>query len=224
MERRAHRAGECPARASGRVRGDRAAGLRNVASLVRPSSATESDARLPDLARQVLRVLAEQVEQLQAAVAARWNSRLTGLAQEQPCKSASGDHPRHRADHRHRDCRDGRGGKRVPQRSRVCGVAGPGAAAALDRRQGTPWRHLQARQPVFATSADQRRERQSAALEGDQCRSLGDRAAPPKAAGRRAVAWRTRRPRRSGDHGRRETYQRRAAAEKKPRSAASLRE
>jgi transposase len=44
-------------------------GLRNVARLI-AIVRDESDARLPDLARKVLRVLAEQVEQLQAAVAA----------------------------------------------------------------------------------------------------------------------------------------------------------
>jgi transposase len=44
-------------------------GLRNVARLI-DIVRDESDARLPDLARKVLRVLAEQVEQLQAAVAA----------------------------------------------------------------------------------------------------------------------------------------------------------
>jgi transposase len=44
-------------------------GLRNVACLI-AIVRDESDARLPDLAREVLRVLAEQVEQLQAAVAA----------------------------------------------------------------------------------------------------------------------------------------------------------
>jgi transposase len=43
-------------------------GLRNVAPLI-AIVRDESDARLPDLARQVLRVLAAQVEQLQAAVA-----------------------------------------------------------------------------------------------------------------------------------------------------------
>jgi transposase len=44
-------------------------GLRNVARLI-DIVRDESDARLPDLARRVLRVLAEQVEQLQTAVAA----------------------------------------------------------------------------------------------------------------------------------------------------------
>jgi transposase len=46
-----------------------ALGLRNVARLI-AIVRDESDARLPDLARKVLRVLAAQVEQLQAAVAA----------------------------------------------------------------------------------------------------------------------------------------------------------
>ena len=41
-------------------------GLRNVGKLVRD----EGDARLPDLARQVLQVLAAQIDQLEAAVAA----------------------------------------------------------------------------------------------------------------------------------------------------------
>lgn len=44
-------------------------GLRNVARLIAVVR-DESDARLPDLARQVLKVLATQVEQLEAAIAA----------------------------------------------------------------------------------------------------------------------------------------------------------
>src|SRR6516165_8063649 len=63
----------------------------------------------------------------------------------------------------------------------VRGVVWSGAAAGFDRRQNPPWRHLQARQPLLATSADQRRQGQSVALEGDQRRSLGHRAAPAAA-------------------------------------------
>ena len=44
-------------------------GLRNVGKLI-AIVRDESDARLPDLARQVLQVLATQIEQLEAAVAA----------------------------------------------------------------------------------------------------------------------------------------------------------
>src|SRR6185295_8441747 len=57
-------------------------------------------------------------------------------------------------------------------------MAGPRTAAEFDRRQEPPGRDIQTRQPIFATAADQRRERQSATLEGDQCRSVGDWAAP----------------------------------------------
>jgi transposase len=44
-------------------------GLRNVGRLI-AIVRDEDDARLPDLARQVLEVLAAQIEQLEAAVAA----------------------------------------------------------------------------------------------------------------------------------------------------------
>src|SRR5262249_57600231 len=44
-------------------------GLRNVGKLI-ATVRDEGDARLPDLARQVLQVLAAQIEQLEAAVAA----------------------------------------------------------------------------------------------------------------------------------------------------------
>ena len=54
------------------------------------------------------------------------------------------------------------------QLTEVRGVARSGAAAGFDRRQNPPWRHLQARQPLLATSADQRRQRQSVALQSDQ--------------------------------------------------------
>ena len=50
-------------------------GLRNVGKLI-AIVRDEDDARLPDLARQVLQVLAAQIEQLEAAVAAwEWSGR-----------------------------------------------------------------------------------------------------------------------------------------------------
>ena len=60
-------------------------------------------------------------------------------------------------------------------------VAGSGAAAEFHRRQTSPGRDIQARQPIFAPASDQRRQRQFATLEGDQCRSVGDRPAPSAA-------------------------------------------
>ncbi len=68
----ANNAGECFARASGGVRRDRAAGLRNVGRLI-AIVRDEEDARLPDLARQVLQVLAVQIEQLRQRLR-RWRS------------------------------------------------------------------------------------------------------------------------------------------------------
>src|SRR5262249_51327196 len=63
----AYGSGERFARASGRVIAPQ--GLRNVGKLI-TMVRDEGDARLPDLARQVLQVLAAQIEQLEAAVAA----------------------------------------------------------------------------------------------------------------------------------------------------------
>ena len=81
-------------------------GLRNVDKLI-AIVRDESDARLPDLARQVLQVFATQIEQIEAAVAALREA-TDGLAQEQSGQPAPGDHSRHRADHRHGDCGDSR--------------------------------------------------------------------------------------------------------------------
>jgi len=153
-------------------------GLRHVGRLT-AIVRDEGDARLPDLARQVLQVLAAQIEQLEAAVAAiekqlmAWHKSIG-----QP---AAGDDPWHRADHRYGDRGDGYGAERLPQRARVCGLAWSGAAAEFDWGQGPPGRDIQARQPLFAAAPDQRRQCQSAALEGDQSRSLGDRTAPAAA-------------------------------------------
>jgi hypothetical protein len=55
-----------------------------------------------------------------------------------------------------RDRRDGYGAERLSQRSRICSVAWSGAAAEFHRRQKPVRRHIQARQPVFATASDQR--------------------------------------------------------------------
>jgi transposase len=145
-------------------------GLRNVARLI-AIVRDESDTRLPDLARQVLQVLVAQLEQLMAGGGGD-RAAADGLAPEQPGEPAFGEHPGRWTDHRHGPCRDGCGAHRVCQRPRVCSLAGSGAAAALDRWQSPPRRHLQARQPVLAGSADQRRERQSAALENDQRRPV----------------------------------------------------
>ena len=150
-------------------------GLRNVGKLI-AIVRDEGDARLPDLARQVLQVLAAQIEQLEAAVAAL-EKQLMAWHKSNPVSQRLASDPGHRPDHRHSHRRDGGGAERLPQWARVRGLAGSGAAAEFHRRQNTPGGHIQARQPIFAPAADQRRQRQSATLEGDQCRSVGDRAA-----------------------------------------------
>src|SRR6516225_9690422 len=61
--------GERFARPSGRVRCDRAAGLAHVGDLIAIVRA-DGDTRLPDVARQVLQVLANQIEQIEAAISA----------------------------------------------------------------------------------------------------------------------------------------------------------
>ena len=70
-----------------------------------------------------------------------------------------------------------------------------------------------ARQSVFATAADQRCQRQSATLEGDQCRSMGDWTAAPPAKPSRggALANKTARIAWAVMH-RQENYQRMATA------------
>ena len=89
-------------------------GLRNVGELI-AIVRDESDARLPDLARQVLQVLATQIEQLEAAVAAL-EKQLMAWHKSNPVSQRLASDPGHRADHRHGDRRDG-GRSRVGFRS-----------------------------------------------------------------------------------------------------------
>ena len=132
-------------------------GLRNVGKLI-AIVRDEGDARLPDLARQVLQVLAAQIEQLAAAVAAiekqlmAWHKsnpvsqRLASVPGIGPiiatAIAATVVEPS--------GFRSGRAG---------CGLAGSGATAEFHRRQASPGRDIQARQSIFAPASDQRRQR-----------------------------------------------------------------
>src|SRR5262249_30074265 len=69
---------------------------------------------------------------------------------------------------------------------RVRRLAGLGAAAEFNRRKNPAGRDHQARQPLFAPAADQWGKRQSAAIEGDQGRSVGDRYSQAAAAAGRS--------------------------------------
>src|SRR5215813_10519380 len=64
-----------------------ARGLRNVGQLI-AIIRDDADIRLPAVAQQVLQVLASQLEQIEAAVAAA----TPDLAQNEPCESAAGQH------------------------------------------------------------------------------------------------------------------------------------
>ena len=71
----------------------------------------------------VLRELAVQIEQLEAAVAAI-EKQLMAWRQEQPCEPAPGERSGHRPDHRHSNRRHGGRTERLPQWARVRGLAG----------------------------------------------------------------------------------------------------
>ena len=140
-------------------------GLRNVGKLI-AIVRDESDARLPDLGRRVLQVLASQIEQIEAAVA-ELERQLMAWHRSNPVSqqlaTIPGIGPITAGDRRDRG-----GPDRFSQRARVRGVAGSCPAAEFDWRQNPAGRHIKARQSIFATAADQRCERQSAAFEGDQ--------------------------------------------------------
>src|SRR5262245_54151574 len=61
--------------------------------------------------------------------------------------------------HRHSPRRHGGRTERLPQWARVRGLARSGATAEFHRRQTSPGRDIQARQPIFAPASDQRRQR-----------------------------------------------------------------
>ena len=154
-------------------------GLRNVGKLI-AIVRDEGDGRLPDLARQVLAVLAAQIEQLEGAVAAL-EKQLIAWHKSNPVSQRLASVP---------------GIGPIIATAIAATVTEPSgfrsgrefaAWLGLVPRQNStggktpPGQDIQARQPISATAADQRRQRQSATLEGDQCRSMGDRATPPAA-------------------------------------------
>ena len=138
-------------------------GLRNVGRLI-AIIRDEEDARLPGLARQVLQVLAVQIEQLEAAIAAL-EKQLMGWHKSNPVSQRLATMP---------------GIGPIIATAIAAMVAEPSGFAVVGnlqrgwvlcraefhRRQKPVRRHIQARQPIFATAADQWRQRQSATLEG----------------------------------------------------------
>ena len=108
-------------------------GLRNVGKLI-AIIRDEEDARLPGLARQVLQVLATQIEQIEAAVTVL-EKQLMAWHKSNPVSPALGDNSWHRSHYRYRYSGDGRGAERLSRRTRICSVAWSGAATEFNRRQ-----------------------------------------------------------------------------------------
>jgi transposase len=120
-----------------------AQGLRNVGELI-AIVRDDGDRRLPAVARQVLQVLANQIEQIEAAVRALERAAAC-LAQDEPCESAAGQHSRHWPHHRHGHCHDGGRADCLSLRTGVRGVARLGAAAEFNRRENPAGRDHEAR-------------------------------------------------------------------------------
>src|SRR5262249_3023943 len=100
-------------------------GLRNVGKLI-AIVRDEGDARLPDLACQVLQVLAAQIEQLEAAVAAI-EKQLMAWHKSNPVSQRLASVPG----------RHGGRTERLPQWARVRGLARSGATAEFQRQFAT---------------------------------------------------------------------------------------
>ena len=115
-----------------------AQGLHKVARLI-AIVMDEKDNRVPDIARQVLKVIVNQIEDTQTRIAELERAG-PGMAQEQSSQPTSGHHPGDRADHRHCDCRNCCGSEHIPQWQRVCRLARVGAATKLHRWQNAAWR------------------------------------------------------------------------------------
>ena len=111
-----------------------AQGLHKVAGLIAVVR-DDKDDRVPAMARQVLRVIAEQIDELETRIAAievqimAWH-RTNSVSQRLATIS------RHWANYRHRHRGDGGRAEHVPQWPGVCRLVGSRAAAAFDRWQG----------------------------------------------------------------------------------------
>ena len=95
-----------------------AQGLHKVARLI-AIVMDENDGRVPDIARQVLKVIVNQIEDTQTRIVGLEEAG-TGMAQEQSSQPTSGNYPRDRADHRHCDCSNSCRSEYIPQRQRIC--------------------------------------------------------------------------------------------------------
>ena len=145
-----------------------AQGLHKVAGLI-AIVRNDQDERVPDMARQVLRVIAEQIAELETRIAAL-EGQIMAWHKSKPVSQRLATIP-------------GIGptiatviAATVPdpavfRSGREC-LARPRAAPDLHRRQGPPWRDQQTRRQLYQASVDQRCPRGAATLQGRQDRSL----------------------------------------------------
>ena len=137
----------------GIVAAQRRTGLRELLAVV----ADPEDRRLPPLARELLQVLAEHLRALEERTA-ELDRRLVAGGPRRRRVRAPGGRARDRPGDRHRARGRGRRREGLHLRAAPGGVAGAGAAAALERRQGAAARDQQAGRRLPAPAADARRQ------------------------------------------------------------------
>jgi transposase len=108
-----------------------AQGLHKVAGLI-TIVMDESDRRIPDMARQVLKMITDQISDLQTRISAL-EAQVLAWHRDNPVSQRPATIPGDWADHRHCDCSDSRSGGRVPQRPGICRLARAGAEPKLNR-------------------------------------------------------------------------------------------
>ena len=154
-------------------------GPRHVAQLI-AAIRDEAEPRLPELARRVLTVLAEQLEELAAKLAAlgrellAWHRASAASGGWRPSRGSAGD--------RQHPGGDGDRPRRLPQRAGIRGLARAGAAAELERRKSAPGGDQQARRCRAAPAPHHRCPGRAALAEGRRRQPVAAGPARPAAA------------------------------------------
>jgi transposase len=107
-----------------------AQGLHKVAGLI-AIVMNDKDERIPDVARQALKMITGQINELQMRIASL-ETQILAWHKNNPVSQ------RLATIHCHGDCGDSCGSERVPQRPGICCLARAGTEAELNRWQGTP--------------------------------------------------------------------------------------
>src|SRR5256886_6989827 len=130
-----------------------AQGLRNVGELI-AIVRDDGDTRLPDVARQVLQVLANQIEQIQTAVTGL-EKQLLAWHKTNPVSQRLASIPGIGPIIATAIATTVADPKAFRSGREFAALAGLGAAAEFNRRENPAGRHHQARQPLFAPAAHQ---------------------------------------------------------------------